>query len=76
MLGWIFTSNFLVSPSYGGKKQRFFKLDMIEKTELGLLLAADGLHLWLMSNINHMVVLECGKGSIGMMEHDHLFCVA
>jgi hypothetical protein len=33
MLGWIFASSFVVSPSYERKKQRCFKLDMIEKTE-------------------------------------------
>jgi hypothetical protein len=61
MLGWIFASNFVVSPSYGNKKQKCFELNMIEKTELGLLLIADGLHLWLMSNLSYMVVLECGE---------------
>jgi hypothetical protein len=59
MLGWIFASNFVVSPSYGGKKQRCFELDMIEKIELGVLPTTDGLHLRLMSNLSYMVVLEC-----------------
>jgi hypothetical protein len=65
MLGWIFTSNFVVFPSYEGKKQRCFELDMIEKIELSLLPTADGLHLWLMSNLSYMVVLECGKVVLG-----------
>jgi len=54
-----------VSPSYGGKKQRFFELDMIEKTELGILPFADGLYLWLVSNLSYRVVLECGKVVLG-----------
>jgi hypothetical protein len=61
MLGWIFASNLVVSPSYKGKKQRCFNLDMIEKTKLGFLPIVDGLHLWLVSNLSYMVVLECGK---------------
>jgi hypothetical protein len=65
MLGWIFASSFVVSPSYRGKKQRCFELDMIEKTKLGLLLIIDGLHLWLVSNLSYMVVLECGKVVLG-----------
>jgi hypothetical protein len=65
MLEWIFTSIFVVSPSYGGKKHRCFELDMVEKTELGLLPTVDGLHLWLMSNLSYMVVLECGKVVLG-----------
>jgi hypothetical protein len=65
MLGWIFVSNFVVSPSYGSKKQRCFELDMIQKTELGLLPIANGLHLWLVSNLSYMVVLECGKVVLG-----------
>jgi hypothetical protein len=65
MLGWIFASNFVVFPSYGSKKQRCFELDMIEKTELGFLPTADGLHLWLMSNPSYMAVLECGKVVLG-----------
>jgi hypothetical protein len=65
MLGWSFASNFMVFPSYRGKKQRCFELDMIEKTELGLLPFVDGLHLWLMSNLNYMVVLKCGKVVLG-----------
>ncbi len=65
MLGWIFTSSFVVSPSYGGKKHRCFELDMIEKIELGPLPTADGLHLWLVSNLSYMVVLECGKVVLG-----------
>jgi hypothetical protein len=65
MLGWIFASSFVVSPSYGGKKQRCFELDMVEKTELGLLPTADGLHLWVVSNLSYMVVLECGKVVLG-----------
>jgi len=64
-VGVNFTSNFVVSPSYKGKKQRCFELDMIEKIELGLLLFANGLHLWLMSNLSYMVVLECGKVVLG-----------
>ncbi len=55
----------MVSPSYRGKKQRCFELDMIEKTKLGLLLIIDGLHLWLVSNLSYMVVLECGKVVLG-----------
>jgi hypothetical protein len=55
----------VVSPSYGGNKQRCFELYMIEKTELGLLPTADGLHLWLVSNLSYMVVLECGKVVLG-----------
>ncbi len=65
MLGWIFASSFMVSPSYEGKKQRCFELDMIEKIELGLLPIADGLHLWLVSNLSYMVVVECGKVVLG-----------
>jgi hypothetical protein len=65
MLGWSFVSNFVVSPSYGGKKKRCFELDMIEKIELGLLPIADGLHLWLVSNLSYMLVLECGKVVLG-----------
>jgi hypothetical protein len=65
MLGWIFASSFVVCPSYGGKKQRCFELDMVEKTELGLLPTADGLHLWVVSNLSYMVVLECGKVVLG-----------
>jgi hypothetical protein len=65
MLGWIFASSFVVSPSYGSKKQRCFKLNMIEKIELGFLPTVDGLHLWLMSNLSYMVVLECGKVVLG-----------
>jgi hypothetical protein len=65
MLGCIFASNFVVSPSYGGKKQRCFELDMIEKTELGFLPIANGLHLWLVSNLSYMVVLECGEVVLG-----------
>ncbi len=55
----------MVSPSYKGKKQRCFELDMIEKTELGLLPSTNGLHLWLISNLSYMVVLECGKVVLG-----------
>ncbi len=55
----------MVSPSYKGKKQRCFELDMIEKIELGLLPFANGLHLWSMSNLSYMVVLECGKVVLG-----------
>ncbi len=55
----------MVSPSYGSKKQRCFKLNMIEKIELGFLPTVDGLHLWLMSNLSYMVVLECGKVVLG-----------
>jgi hypothetical protein len=65
MLGWIFASSFVVSPSYGGKKQRCFELDMVERTELGLLPTADGLHLQVVSNLSYMVVLECGKVVLG-----------
>jgi hypothetical protein len=65
MLGWIFASSFVVSPSYEGKKQRCFELDMIEKTKLGLLPIVDGLHLWLVSNLSYMVVLKCGKVVLG-----------
>jgi len=65
MLGWIFLNNFVVSPSYGGKKQRCFELDVIKKIELGLLPIANGLHLWLMSNLSYVVVLECGKVVLG-----------
>ncbi len=65
MLGWIFASSFVLSPSYKGKKQRCFELDMIEKIELGLLPFANGLHLWSMSNLSYMVVLECGKVVLG-----------
>jgi hypothetical protein len=65
MLGWIFASSFVVSPSYGGKKHRCFELNMIEKTELGFLLTVNGLHLWLVSNLSYMVVLECGKVVLG-----------
>jgi hypothetical protein len=76
MLGWIFASNFVVFPSYVGKKQRCFKLDMIEKTELGLLTIVDGLHLWLVSKSKLHGGARMWKGNIGMMEHDHLLCVA
>jgi hypothetical protein len=55
----------VVSPSYGGKKHRCFELDMIEKIELGPLPTANGLHLWLVSNLSYMVVLECGKVVLG-----------
>ncbi len=65
MLGWIFASSFVVSPSYVGKKQRCFELDMVGKTELGLLPTADGLHLLVVSNLSYMVVLECGKVVLG-----------
>jgi hypothetical protein len=65
MLGWSFVSNFVVSPLYGGKKKKCFELDMIEKIELGLLPIADGLHLWLVSNLSYMLVLECGKVVLG-----------
>jgi hypothetical protein len=65
MLGWIFASSFVVSPLYVGKKQRCFELDMVEKTELGLLPTADGLHLRVVSNLSYMVVLECGKVVLG-----------
>jgi hypothetical protein len=65
MLGWIFASNFVVFPSYGSKKQRCFELDMIEKTELSLLLTANGLHLWLVSNLSYILVLECEKVVLG-----------
>jgi len=65
MLGWIFANSFVVSPSYGGKKHGYLELDMIEKTELGLLPTIDGLHLWLVSNLSYMVVLECGKVVLG-----------
>jgi hypothetical protein len=65
MLGWIFASIFVVFPSYGGKKQKCFELDMIEKTKLGFLPIANGLHLWLVSNLSYMVVLECGKVVLG-----------
>jgi len=54
MLGWIFASSFVVFPSYESKKQRCFELDMIEKIELGLLPIADGLHLWLVSNLSYL----------------------
>jgi len=65
MLGWIFASIFVVFPSYGGKKHRCFELDMVEKTKLGLLPIVNQLHLWLMSNLSYMVVLECGKVVLG-----------
>jgi hypothetical protein len=65
MLGWIFASSFVVFPSYGGKKQRCFELNMIEKTKLGLLPTPNGLHMWLVSNLSYMVVLECGKVVLG-----------
>jgi hypothetical protein len=65
MLGWIFASSSVVFPSHEGKKHRCFELDMIEKTELGFLPIADGLHLWLVSNLSYMVVLECGKVVLG-----------
>jgi hypothetical protein len=65
MLGWIFVSSFVVFPSYEGKKHRCFELDMIEKMELGFLPTVDGLHLWLVSNLSYMVVLECGKVVLG-----------
>jgi hypothetical protein len=65
MFGWIFASSFVVSPSYEGKKQRCFELNMIEKTELGLLPTTNGLHVWLVSNLSYMVVLECGKVILG-----------
>ncbi len=55
----------MVSPSYGGKKQKCFELDMMEKIELGFLPTVDGLHLWLVSNLSYMVVLECGKVVLG-----------
>ncbi len=55
----------MVCPSYRGKKQRCFELDMIEKIELGLLPIVDGLHLWLVSNLSYMVVLECGNVVLG-----------
>jgi hypothetical protein len=38
---------------------------MVEKTKLGLLPTAYGLHLWLVSNLSYMVVLECGKVILG-----------
>jgi hypothetical protein len=65
MLGWIFASNFVVSPSYEGKKQRCFELNMEEKTKLSFLPTTNGLHLWLVSNLSYMVVLECGKVVLG-----------
>jgi hypothetical protein len=65
MLGWIFASNFVVSPLDGGKKHKCFELDMIEKPELSLLPTVDGLHLWLVFNLSYMVVLECGKVVLG-----------
>jgi len=65
MLGWIFASSFVVSPSYVGKKQRCFELDMVEKTELGLLPTADGLYLHVVSNLSYMVVRECGRVVLG-----------
>jgi hypothetical protein len=65
MLGWIFVSRFVVFPSYEGKKHRCFELYMIEKMELGFLPTANGLYLWLVSNLSYMVVLECGKVVLG-----------
>jgi hypothetical protein len=38
---------------------------MVEKTELGLLPTADGLHLWVVSKVSYMVVLECEKVVLG-----------
>jgi hypothetical protein len=62
MLGWIFASSFVVSASYASEKQKCFELDMKEKIELP---TVDGLHLWLMSNLSYMVVLESRKVVLG-----------